>query len=701
MHHKHLSVIVMTSLAIATANADDLTQLPSMTVDADLRGIDLSEIAASVTILDENEIQDRGASHFSDVLLQLPNVNFSGEGSLPRHIQIRGMGERDEYTGAPNASVGFAIDGIDFSGIGMPASLFDVQQVEVLRGPQGTRYGANALAGLINIKSNAPSAQRETLLEVTGGQDNLREFGLMTTGAFSEDSDRALYRLSLFRHLSDGFRKNDFLDRDNTNNRDELYLRGQLSFQLTDTSQLDLTLLHANIDNGYDAWSLNNNRRTLTDEPGDDKQRSSAIAAKFTLSGFQAFDLISTSTYADSSLKYSYDGDWVHPGFYPTPFVYNFSNNKQRETFSQEFRFVSKPEQRIFNQSTDWLTGIYFSNLRERNRTAEEFVDDFTGGDLFTDSGSTRFNSNNIAVFGQLDHHLDDATVVSGGLRVEHNRQRFSSSASERFSPSNNMIGGHISISHQLTEQHNAYAAISRGYKAGGFNTGLPANASNEFIKYDKETAWNYELGLRSSFLERRVNTAVTLFYMDRRKPQFDGYTFDPTGETFSYVFFTENLDKAKNYGIEAEADWQVTRDWKLFGSLGLLKTKVSGQPVNSEFTISSREQAHAPSYQYNVGALYRNVSGYFARVDVTGVDAFYYDNVHNFRSSRYTLTNARLGYESNQWEIYLWGRNIFDRKYATRGFFFTNEPSYSEPAQGYEKIAPGRQFGVTARLRF
>ena len=108
-------------------------------------------------MLDAPALSQPGQQHFEDVLAQVPNLNWAGGTSRPRYFQIRGIGEREQYEGAPNPSVGFLVDDIDFSGIGMLATLFDVSQVEVLRGPQGTRLGANALAGLISFHSAEPS----------------------------------------------------------------------------------------------------------------------------------------------------------------------------------------------------------------------------------------------------------------------------------------------------------------------------------------------------------------------------------------------------------------------------------------------------------------------------------------------------------------------------------------------------------------
>lgn len=693
-----ISALFTTNSLAETANNNTVLDLETLTVNSEVLELNPEQITTSILVLDEVELHERGASHFEDVLLQLPNLNFSAEGSRPRHLQIRGMGPRDEYVSALNSSVAFVIDDIDFSGIGMAASLFDVNQVDVLRGPQSSRFGANAFAGLVNIRSNEPSPERESLIELTAGQDDLTEVGLMTTGAFSDDKDSALYRFSLFKHDSDGFRKNNFLGKDDTNQRDELYVRGKLHFSLTPVTDLAITLLHANIDNGNDVWTFDNDYSTETDEPGKDKQESTAAAIKLTADGSDNFTLTSITTVADSNLTFSHDADWVDLMFWGRPYIWNVENKKDRDTFSQELRFASKTDSRLFNDTTDWLSGIYYSNLDEDSEINQELLNDLL---IPSRSKSADFEAENIAIFGQLDHHLNEQTVISGGLRIEHNSQDYSSTTAEDFDLSDNLFGAHLSISHQLNQQHSVYASLSRGYKVGGFNTGLTTtNVDSHFYQYDKETSINYELGLKSSLLDNTLKTSIVMFYTDRKNPQFDGYDV-MDGE---FVFFTENLDSAENYGIEAEFDWQVNNNWQVFGALGLLETNVDGQPFNTNFVMSGRDQAHAPNYQYNIGTQYRRPSGFVARIDLTGVDAFYYDNVHSLKSNSYTLTNARIGYEIDNWEIYLWGKNIFDQEYSTRGYFIVNDPLLglgTESKKHVKRLGNPRQIGLTARMRF
>src|SRR5262245_39475993 len=166
--------------AVAATSATDAREpLEEIVVTASLRPEPVQHFPASTTVLNASTLRAAGLQHFEDVLGLVPNLNWAGGTSRPRYFQLRGIGELEQYPGAPNPSVGFLIDGIDLSGVGMPATTFDVAQVEGLRGPQGTRYGANALAGLIKVNTNAPETQTVLSTQATVGDDGVLGAGVV------------------------------------------------------------------------------------------------------------------------------------------------------------------------------------------------------------------------------------------------------------------------------------------------------------------------------------------------------------------------------------------------------------------------------------------------------------------------------------------------------------------------------------------
>ena len=181
-----------------TALADTIDEV---IVTADFRERSASELPASVTVFDAKQIEERAVQHFEELVNSIPNVNWSGDGHRARYLQIRGVGELEQYQGAPNPSVGFLIDDIDFSGIGTIATLFDMQQIEVLRGPQGSRYGANALAGLIYMRSTDPSAEWGGRAQLQAGSDDAVSLGLAVGGPITADKE-LMFRISAHHHQS-------------------------------------------------------------------------------------------------------------------------------------------------------------------------------------------------------------------------------------------------------------------------------------------------------------------------------------------------------------------------------------------------------------------------------------------------------------------------------------------------------------------
>lgn len=711
------------ALAIATAlstsafaqtdaidKPDPSTEMEVMVVTADFRSSSLEKMPSSITVIDSQKIQDESAQHFEDLLNSIANFNWSGGSSRPKYFQIRGVGEQEQYQGAPNSSVGYIIDDIDLSGIGMVSSMYDLQQVEVLRGPQGTRYGANALAGLIYLKSNDPTDVFEHGAEVSLGDDDLRTFSGFSSGPLT-DSGKLLYRVSLQQHQQNGYHDNLYLGRDDTNGRDEFSGRAKLRWYATDDLQFDLTVLHADFDNGYDVWSLTNSpTQTTSDQPGVDSQRTTGAGFKATYSGAETFELTSLTSFANTDHHYSYDGDWSNPVYWaskqcsdddgnlaPCQYDYFWDKTGQRKTVSQEFRLSSTEQGRIFADSTDWLLGVYAMNLKEDNQLYSEYN---TWPDEVLDS---EYEATNYALFGQLDTDLGSDYALSVGLRLERRNSHYSDTNNDNFDPSETMWGGHIAVSKVLNDSHNAYVRVARGYKAGGFNMTLPVEL-NDKKEFSTETLYNYEIGLKSHWLAGLIDTNLALFYMDRQDQQVAASQQDPD-KPQRFILFTENAGSSNNYGAELDATWYATDNLQVYSSLGWLETAYGDyqyqDKYGTEVDLTGRDLAHSPHFTYSLGGTYRANSGWFANLNLSGKSEFYYSDSNESRSEPYTIVNARVGYEASAWSAYLWGRNLFNEEYGVRGFYFGNEPDNGWAEKQYIRYGDPRQIGVTFNVKF
>lgn len=203
--------------------------LDEIVISANLRATPLGELPASVSVVNADTLQAAGVQHLQDVLGLVPGLSYASGTSRPRFFQLRGVGETEQYQGAPNPSVGFLIDDIDFSGVGMPATLFDLARVEITRGPAGTVYGANALAGLIDLRSREPGRGFDLRGEATLGDYNTRSAAVALGDGRADGT--AGWRIAAQQYRSDGFRRNVFLGRDDTNGYDEGTLRGKLHWR--------------------------------------------------------------------------------------------------------------------------------------------------------------------------------------------------------------------------------------------------------------------------------------------------------------------------------------------------------------------------------------------------------------------------------------------------------------------------------------
>jgi outer membrane receptor protein involved in Fe transport len=681
-------------LSIGGAVFGEDTAIEEIVVSADLRERSSFELASSLTVLDADDVEALAIQHFEELTAVVPNVNWSGDGHRARYLQIRGVGELEQYEGAPDPSVGFLVDDIDFSGIGTIGTLFDIERVEVLRGPQGSRYGANALAGLVYLRSTAPSAERNGRLRMMAGGDGLWSAGIAAGGAL-DAGHRALYRVSAHQHRSNGFRRNAWLERDDTNDRDELTLRGRLSLAPTDTLGVEFALLWVEVDDGYDAFALDNSMTTWSDNPGRDAQESAGASLRLEWSAPGALTATSLSSVADSAIDFSFDADWGNSAVWaPVSYDYVSGSERNRRTLSQEFRLRGAA-----GRGTDWLVGAYGSTLDEdlESHNQGEYFDPASGfADRLDDRLASDYRALSTALFGQVERQLGPYTRLSAGLRVEEREADYEDSSGLRQSVSDTMTGGELGLVHEISANVSAYASLARGYKAGGFNLSVVPDGRRVF---GPEVLWNVEIGLRTRWLGDALSADLSVFQYRRDDQQVrTSFQLDP-GDPASFVFFTDNAARGEARGLEAAFRWIVADTWELYANIGLLDATFASF-VTPEVELSGRQQAHAPAYTFAAGTAYRHPSGWFARLDLSAKDAFYFDVSHDEQSEHYALLNFRAGFDGGQWRLEVWARNVFDATYAVRGFYFGNEPP-DFPATLYTRAGDPRQVGLTIERSF
>lgn len=692
------------SLALGAAARDDV--LEEVTVTATLRQQSLIEAPLSVTVLDAQQLRDAGRQHFEDMLGAVPNLHWAAGTSRPRYFQIRGIGEREQYEGAPNPSVGFLIDDIDFSGLAMAATTYDVERIEVLRGPQGMRYGANALAGLIVVRGREPEDEFGVSTEASVGEYNSESMGISATGPV--DALNSSWRLGAQGYRTDGFREDGYLGRDDTNGRDELTARAKWRWRPTEETSVDFTWLHADLDNNYDAWSIDNSRRSLADDPGRDAQKANGASVRVTtpLASLGELTLIAAGANTDS--EHSYDGDWGNADSWaPYTYDYFYRALSERRTRSFEARLASDAPRAAGDVA--WLIGAYTLSLDERidEVSVGEYVDpdypEYSGAS--DDRLTSDYDARNIALFGQLDGLISERWGWSLGLRGEDRDASYRDEGVQggearamRADQRDRMVGGQATLHFDPRENLRVFATASRGYKAGGFNLGRAAALR---ARFEPEYLWSLDVGAKGVWLDGRVYTEATAFYMKRRDMQVStGVQLDPIGDPNSYLFLTDNASGGRNLGVEASVRWSLTDSFDVGATLGLLHTRYSGyRPAGED--VSNRDQAHAPEYQAAVNATWRHSLGWMARIDVSAIDDYYFDvPPSDARADAYGLTHVKLGYEARSWGVWLWGRNVFDEDYVTRGFYFGNEPPLFENKR-YTQLGEPRQLGVTARWEF
>lgn len=668
-----------------------------------LRTQSLLETEGGISVISKRQINQSSEPHFQTLINNIPNLNWAGGSSRPRYFQIRGIGERSQFAGdgPPNYSVGFSIDDLDLSGIGMSGLTFDVNRVELFRGPQSSIYGPNALAGFIVLRSNDPGPTQDAYVTISAGNASTLNIG-SAFNLFSASNIKA--RLAVYRGYSNGFQYNEYLDDHTTNERLETMGRLKVIWEVQPQLKLKATLLSVNLDNGYDTWSPTNaGFTTYSDSPGKDSQilKAGVLKAEYAVS--PRTDIYSISSLSVADMEYSYDSDWGNDEFWAEepygfdPDVegwrYDFFDKvaRSRNTRAQELRVVHSNSV----ESVHLIAGIYYKDLIEKD-DAEGYL---FGGDE-TDLES-EFHLQNRSIYAQIDYSPVKKITLTSNLRVGLRDTDYKDNKTTTFNMDDQLNGGKVALLYKIDDRKSTFINAARGFKAGGINQHPRILDINR--PFSPEYVNNYEIGFRG--VSNRGMVSLLAFYTQRMDQQVSLSSQQDPMDPNSFTYYIGNASEGSVYGLELEFRRAIASNFHLSGTLGLLKSKTeaySFEVAPAQFvTLGNRAFAHAPSYSYRFGIDYDLSSSISIRASVAGKDKFYFSESHDQVSEAYSLVNTGITYSlSNAFELSFWADNLLNTKYAVRGFYFGLEPpNYAEKL--YMSYGDPRHFGITMKYKF
>ncbi|WMS85587.1 TonB-dependent receptor [Pleionea litopenaei] len=639
----------------------------------------------SLAVIHQEDIQQRDAQHVEDLLNRLANINFNTGASRGRFVQIRGIGERSQFQDPINPSVGFFIDGIDFSGTLGGATLYDATQLEVLRGPQGARFGASALAGAMYLTTEAADSERSRF-DLMLAEYNTSAVGIATSGSINE---RSALRVALHQLNSDGFTDNSFLNRDDTQNRDELTARLKYQYRASEQLTFDWAWHHIDVDNGYDAFSLDNTRTTRSDQPGFDRQATDAMSLSTYFSGLNKVDMQLHVAIADSDLDYGYDEDWTFVGFHPDEYSSFDRYLRERQTGYIDWRWLSRDRQELLGGSTNWVFGAYYKRedeqlLRQYTYLAEDFTSEY--------ATYTR------ALYGEVNTEYSEHWSTDLGVRVEKRTTDYRDSTLVR-ETRDTMVGGKWALNYAWNPQTQSYFMVARGFKAGGVNPQVQLDP--ELRQFDAEKNWNLEIGYKQQLATGFLRIAAFVMERDdQHTKQWQIYT--RPDNTQGFIGYVGNVDNGKNRGVELEWHWRALPEFQLDVALGLLEAELAVINRDGNTQVFNRDAAQAPSYNYSVNARWLPNENWSSQITFEGKDDYFFSDTHDERSLPTDLIHWRLTYTQKDWSLALWVHNLTDETYYTRGFGgFGNDPRDGYTAKPYYQFGDPRQSGVTFQYNY
>ena len=706
---------------VAVAASAGSYQLEEIIVTARKVAENIQETPVSVTAFNAATIDKLGMTGMNDIAMRAPGLAYGNFGdSKLSPTSLRGVVSSAGSAGQDPA-VGVYVDEVFIGqGADAPLDLYDIERVEVLRGPQGTLYGRNTIGGVVSLTTKRPSDEFEASTELTYGNYDYVRVGGSLSGPLGTDVLKG--KISAVYDDRDGTDTNVWLHIP-VNDKHHWTTRGQLLFTPSDTTELLVTGEYYKIDQHplvfetlryndakllpqlLDAFELPRNtdpydRKVYSNQETTETLEawsgSAALKMKFdsvdftSITAYRTHDYFSRDDTDRSPVDIAYDGD-----------------PESVDTFSEEARV------RWTTGSFDWLLGAYYFDRDSKNQSFIEIGPDLAA--LFGAPEIAGFRAGSDAAMGttsvsgfasatwraseqldftvggrythekkDIDYVQTDPLEILGGsfsIKADDHWSQFTPNASARYRFSPEVMG---------------YATISEGFKSGGFNDALgDANG----IAYDPETVWNYEIGLKNELFDRRLVANFALYYMKWNDIQLTND--NPATPIYDPIIL--NAGKAHSAGVEVELHAAATERLTFGATLSVQEAKYD------EGTLPTGQKLkripYAPSYTSDLNAEYRIPLGsgelsLLGEVVLRGDSYLTQDNQKDGHVGDYALYNARVAYraDSGHWTVTLWGKNLGDETVKQRLFDLSDQDLVG---QKFIALGDPLTYGLTLRMDF
>lgn len=688
--------------------------LEEITVTAQKREQSLQDTAVSITAFSGEGLRQLNLTNSVDLASQTPNFSIGtpvGEGNNPS-IVLRGVGLND-FNDNNESNIAVYVDEVYRSAMaGLTFQLFDLERVEVLRGPQGTLYGRNATGGLVHFVTKKPTEEFELYGDLTFGSYSQLKF----EGAVGGGTESIMARLSVATNKADGYVKNRVGK--NPNEADSNSIRGQIQFRLgeqwsllvnghySDSDALAAAYQHeGTAGDGFDFFGY-------TDTDGDpwagDYDRTGPLQIENTGA---SFDLswqgdrfgMKWITGVENVEKFHQEdtdagnvdfggGSLVRPDFVA-----------ETDQVTSELRFFAG------NEKINWVAGVYYFDS-EVDGSGTRL--DLGGlGDVNFDVRYLQATTS-IAAFGQVDYALNEQWELVGGIRFTNEEKDYIYINEEtnfgafiyEFSPATagdlanqdeDVVTGKVGVNFRANEDMLFFGSISSSFKSGGFNAGfLDPSLALENLPFDKEELISYEIGMKSSFADGSIRFNATAFYYD--------YT-DLQALSFEGVSsFISNASDASITGVEFELFANPTDALEIGLGLGLLDATADGIALADGTVLEDRNLVLAPDVQFNGIARYTipiSQGSMTFQLDTNYSSKVFFDIVNQDIASQksYWVWNGSVSYRFNDnFEVSVWGKNLFEEEYKVYTFDFSDFFGLNQ-----QMFGPPRWFGVTLRYQY